>query len=326
MTINIDNVSKVYTIVDREPGLKGTIKSLLHQKTKEIHAVNNLNLHFDTNKIVGVIGKNGSGKSTTFKLLTGLLYPSCGEITINGFIPTERKVEFLKQISFVMGQRGQLKWDLPPQDSFELLMDIYQLDYSETNKYIKDLSEKLNVSDILMQPVRLLSLGQRMKCELIASLLHKPQLLILDEPTIGLDFESSLAIRKIIKEEAENKKMMVFLSSHILDDIQELCNDLVILHRGQVIYNDSLQNCFEKFVTKKIISIRVKEMDVMNRIDELGIDRDSIIEKTENMISLLVDRHKTVHVATDLMKKCRIDDIEIKEQPLDQVIGMITNR
>ena len=273
-------------------------------------------LSFRTGEIIGFIGPNGSGKTTTMKMIAGLLHPTAGRITVGPHVPSERKKEFLRNIGFVMGQKGQLWWDLPALDSYDLLIDIYECDRKQTMAYVHELAERQEIADCLRQPVRMLSLGQRMKAELIGAILHRPAVLLLDEPTIGLDIHSARAIRNIIREEAAGRDMTIMLSSHILDDIQELCGRVVIINHGRVIYDDLLENCYEKYLIRKRIRAEfAREV----RMDELpGLDR--ITEFRPFEVCWEVDRDQVSRIGYEIMQRFAVDDITIAEIPLFKTV------
>jgi ABC-2 type transport system ATP-binding protein len=320
MNITVENLCKNYKIFQKKPGLKESIKSLLHRDYHYVAAVKNISFTAGSGEIIGLIGPNGSGKTTTLKMLSGLLQPSMGKIQADSYIPYERKKDFLKQIGFVMGQKGQLWWDLPALDSFDLLIDIYECNRRETMEYVYTLAEKLNIQNHLKIPVKRLSLGQRMKVELIGAVLHKPKILLLDEPTIGLDIYSVRAIRDIIKEEFSARKMAIILSSHNLDDIQELCKRLIIINNGVIVYDDQLEHCYEKYLFQKQIKIRFKQP--IQREDLLYADK--IVDYSPYEACWEIDRHLISEVSYEMMQNFSIDDINISELSLGKAIEYIS--
>lgn len=321
MIIKVKNLSKTYKINKKKPGLLESFKSLAHREYYYVDAVKNINFTVEGNQIIGFIGPNGSGKTTTLKMLSGLLQPTSGELLIDKFVPYERKNDFLKQIGFVMGQKGQLWWDIPALDSYNLLIDIYECNYKDTIDYIYNLAEKLGVTEYLKIPVKKLSLGQRMKVELIGAIIHKPNLLLLDEPTIGLDIYSVRTIRKIIKEELCQRNMIIFLSSHNLDDIQELCHSLIIINNGQLLYNDLLKNCYEKYLFQKQINIKFKKpIEIQNLLYN-----DKIKEYSPYEVTWEIERELVSKVSYEIMRKFEIFDINISEMSLGKVIEFITS-
>ena len=321
MDILVNNLWKTYKVHKKNPGLKESIKSLFHREFSSIDAVKDVSFTVECGEIVGLIGPNGSGKTTTLKILSGLLHPTSGIVQVGSYTPYERKKDFLKAIGFVMGQKGQLWWDLPALDSYDLLIDIYECDRKKTMDYVYKLVEELNIKDCIKQPVRMLSLGQRMKVELVGAILHKPQILLLDEPTIGLDIYSARAIRKIIREESCQRDMIIILSSHILDDIQELCKRVIIINNGKLAYNDLLVNCYKKYMFQKRIEIKFNQP--VKREDLLY--KENITEYSPYETCWEVDRNFIPKINYEIMQKFSIDDITISEIPLSKVIEFIFN-
>lgn len=320
MNIQVKNLCKTYKVHQKSLGLKASIHALFHREFHDIEAVNNISFTLRTGEIVGFIGPNGAGKTTTLKMLSGLLYPTSGTVHIGPYTPFKREKKFLQALGFVMGQKGQLWWDLPALDSYDLLIDIYECDRKSTMTYIYELAEKLEIHTKLKQPVKMLSLGQRMKAELIGAILHKPSIVILDEPTIGLDITSSREIRKIIKGEAAQREMMIIISSHILDDIEELCEKVIIINNGKIVYNDLLNNCYQKYVFQK--QIQIKFTEPVQR--EALLYPESITTYSPHEVSWEVDRNRIAEISYEIMQNFRIDDITVSEIPLGKVIEFIT--
>ena len=321
MEIKVEDLSKTYVIYKKNPGFKAAVMSLFHREKTKVNALKGISFHVGSGEIVGFVGSNGSGKTTTLKILAGLLSSTDGKVTIDQYIPFEKNYEFLKKLGFISGQKGQLRPDLPAQDSFDFLASVYEINRVDAQKRIKGLSEKLGVEKFLNQSVRLLSLGQKMKFELIASLIHRPQLLLLDEPTLGLDFASAEAIREIIFQEAKENGTTVIISSHILDDIQEICGRMIIINGGLIVFDDLLEKCFESFAKYKMITVRLKanQLSKASQIEKGGIKN---MEGTS--ITWEIPRNKVPHMVNLLMEKIEIDDITINEQPLGKVIELIT--
>lgn len=319
--IKVENLSKTYVIHKRESGLKEAFFSLFNRKITEVNALKGISFSVGSGEIVGLVGNNGSGKTTTLKIIAGLLSSTAGNVTIDAYLPFEKKYEFLKKLGFISGQKGQLRPDLPAQDSFDFLASVYELDYIEAEKRVRDLSQKLNVEEFLNQPVRLLSLGQKMKFELIAALIHRPQLLLLDEPTLGLDFVSAGSIRKIIYQEAIDNGTTVIISSHILDDIQEICERMIIIDNGLIVFDDQVSECFERFAEYKMITVRVKSNQLL-KASQIESHNIKNIEGTN--ITWELPRHKIPHIANLLIEQIDIEDITISEPPLGKVIELIT--
>lgn len=239
--ISVKNVSKTYDILRKEPGLFGSIKTLVSRKYEKKTAVDNIDFSIDEGDFIGFIGPNGAGKTTTIKMLSGIIHPSSGDIKVMGFTPKKLQNSFKKQFAITMGQKNQLWWDIPALDSFELLTEIYELSKADYKHNLEELTALLEVKNLLKVPLRNLSLGERMKMEIIGSLLHNPKVLFLDEPTIGLDVTSRRKIREFLKYINKEKKITIILTSHYLEDIQELCNRIIAINKGKIIYDGSIK-------------------------------------------------------------------------------------
>lgn len=317
--ITVKNLSKTYRVHEKEEGLVASIKSLFVRKYKTVHAVDNIDFEIKQGEMVGFIGPNGAGKTTTLKMLSGLLYPSSGEVLVRGFTPHQRKDEYLKQISLIMGQKNQLWWDLPTIETFSLNKEIYEVGDKEYKKTLSELTELLDVKDVLNQPVRNLSLGQRMKCELIAALIHQPKVLFLDEPTIGLDVIMQRNVREFIKEYNKKHNSTVILTSHYMDDVKEICERIIMINHGKIIFDDSLFSLITKYADYKTLIV------VFNsKANEKELIRFGDIKKfAYPEVIINVAQNKVSKVAYDLLDKYDIDDIDINEPELKDIIGVI---
>ena len=253
--ISIQNLQKVYTIHEREAGLGAAMRSLVKRKTKEIRAVDGITLSVDPGEIVGFLGPNGAGKTTTLKMLTGLLHPSDGQANVLGFTPWQRKSDFLRQITLVLGQRNQLIWDIPAADSYELNRVIFSIPEDEYRQTLAELTELLDLGPLIHKPVRNLSLGERMKCEIAGALLHRPQVLFLDEPTIGLDVTAQRRIRQFIAEYNQRYGASVLLTSHYMADVEALCQRVIVIHHGRILFDGDLTALVQKFSPHKTIVV-----------------------------------------------------------------------
>ncbi|MEJ5298972.1 MAG: ABC transporter ATP-binding protein, partial [Armatimonadota bacterium] len=234
-----EDLTKIYVSHQRDPGLAGAVRSLFTRKRQEVLAADRINVRIEEGELVGFLGPNGAGKTTTLKMLSGILYPTSGRAEVLGFVPWERRPEFQKQFSLVMGQKNQLWWDLPPEESFLLFRELYEIPPAEYRKRVKTLTEMLEIAHLMNVQVRKLSLGERMKCELAAALLHRPRVVFLDEPTIGLDVVSQKRIREFIRQTNREDGSTIVLTSHYMDDVRALCERVVIVDHGRVIYDDS---------------------------------------------------------------------------------------
>ena len=300
-TILANNLRKVYTVQKKRTGLSGSIKDLFSPINEDKVAVKDVSFVIDEGELVGFIGPNGAGKTTTLKMLSGLLYPTGGEVRVLGFDPWKRDYDFLTQISLVMGQKNQLWWDLPAIESFNLAKDIYGLDSKVYKKTLDKLVSMLDIGDVLNVQVRKLSLGQRMKAELVAALIHSPKILFLDEPTIGLDVVMQQSMRQFLKEYNQNSEGSIILTSHYMDDVKELCKRVIIIDQGSILYDGLLSEVIAKFSKHKIIEVITPSGTTTHKVL-----RESVAEK-----------------AADLLKNPNVVDINIKEVEIEDVIRQV---
>lgn len=315
-TIVVDHLKKYYKVYKKEPGLMGSIRSLWSRKYEEVKAVDDVSFEIEPGEIVGFIGQNGAGKTTTLKVLSGLLYPTDGQVSVLGYNPWDRKAEFQKQFSLVMGQKNQLWWDLPAMESFLLNKAIYEVPDKKFNDTLGTLAELLDVNDILKVQVRKLSLGQRMKCELIAALLHSPKVLFLDEPTIGLDVVMQKTLRDFIKEYNREFKATIILTSHYMDDVKELCKRAIIIHQGKKIFDGQLADIIQKYARNKILSIGFSKPVQQKELEKYGVVKSF----NDPQATLLVPRKEATKVAGEIISKLPVVDINIEEPPIEAII------
>ena len=318
--ISVKNLSKEYGFYRKEAGLWGTLKSLGRRKKEYAHAVQNISFEVNEGEVVGFLGPNGAGKTTTLKMLSGILHPSSGTASVLGFTPYERKNEFKKRFGIVMGQKDQLARHLPAGESFLLIKELYGVADEETKKNQEELTEAPDIQDLLDVPVKILSLGQRMKCELAAALLHNPKVLFLDEPTIGLDVVAQKNIRDFIKKYNALKKTTILLTSHYMEDIKELCERVIIINFGQILYDGNLAKLIETYATEKVITVSTSEQIGREIFEQFGT-----IEKYEGVrASVRIPRAQVREVAAKLFASTLpIDDIAIEEMPIDDIIREI---
>lgn len=317
--IEVKHLKKFYKVVQKKPGLSGTIKSLFNRKYKEIKAVNDISLNIQEQELVGFIGPNGAGKTTTLKVLSGLLYPTSGQVSVAGYIPWERKSGFQKQFAFVAGQRNQLWWDLPAVETFHLNKEIYEIKDDLFKKRLANLTKMLSIEDLLNTPVKKLSLGQRMKAELVAALIHEPKILFLDEPTIGLDVVARNNMHEFIKNYNQNFGATIVLTSHYMEDVQRLASRVIIINLGQIIFNGKLSALVDKYATHKAISINsAKELPKL-KLQTLG----KIIEFDTHTAKIEVPKKEVTVKTQQLLKNFPIIDLTVEEPPIEEIIRQI---
>ncbi len=318
--IEVQNLSKSFDISSKEQGLKGTIKHFFRRQTKSLKVINDISFEIKEGEIVGFLGANGAGKTTILKMLCGLIYPSQGSIIVSGSLPYRRKVNFLKNITLVMGQKQQLIWDLPPIESFYLNASIYDLDKYEAKRRIKKLSEMLEIDDELFIPVRKLSLGQRMKSELLAALIHEPNILFLDEPTLGLDINAQRNLRKFLKKYNKETNATICLTSHYMKDITSLCQRVICVQNGSISYDGNLDFLLKRLSPVKEILIVCKTEKDASKLENSGF---SVKNKTNNEITIKIENNLFTASLKTILNNFDIKDLYINEPPVDEIIGKI---
>lgn len=317
--IEIKHLSKTFKIKEKEKGFKGSLKSIIKPKYRLKKAVNNINLSIDKGEIIAFIGPNGAGKSTTIKMLTGILCPSSGRAMVSGINPAKQRKKLAYKIGTVFGQKEQLWTHLTPYDNFKFFGAIYDLKDYEIEKRIKELNDTLELNDFINTPVRNLSLGQRIRCEIAASLIHKPEILFLDEPTIGLDPVVKENIRVLIKRMNKEFGTTIFLTSHDVGDIEKLCKRVIIINDGKVVLDDSMSNLKYNYLNKKIIEVKMKEK--VNLSDEDGI---TVLKDKGYSLKLSIDvSKKSVSDVIKMLDTDKIIDINISNEPLENIIANI---
>ena len=315
--IEVEGISKSFKVAKRQAGIGAALKSLFNPKYTTVSALEDISFKIDEGEIVGYIGPNGAGKSTTIKIISGILVPDKGKCNILGYTPWKDRVSHVKNIGVVFGQRSQLWWDVPVIDSYELLKDIYKIPQKEYKDNLDLLSSTLDLSDLLSTPVRQLSLGQRMRCEIGASLLHSPKILFLDEPTIGLDALSKIAVRNFVKTISKEKKVTVILTTHDMSDIEALAERIILIGKGKILLDGTLTEVKNRFATEKILTVDFTESD-----EDIDITGVTILSKSKERVSLSVDLEtiKVSEVIGLLSKKLDILDISVDIRPIEEII------
>ena len=317
--IVVDRLIKNFEVIEKEKGLRGSIKSIFSPKRKTVHALRGISFTIQPGELVGFIGPNGAGKTTTLKILSGLLYPSSGFVQVLEYDPWEKKPEFLKQISLVMGQKNQLWWDLPAIETFELNKEIYEIPRREYEKSLEELVTLLDVGKLLKTQVRRLSLGQRMRMELVAALLHGPKVLFLDEPTIGLDLIGQQKIRDFIYEYNHKNNATVILTSHNMDDLTNLARRVIVIDDGRILFDGALEELINRFAKEKIIKISLfKEVDIKS-IEEIGKVKYVLFPE----VILSVPRSAVAVAAAEILQNFPVNDLTIEEVPVEEIIKKV---
>lgn len=318
--IEVEHLTKIYRTQKRLPGLGGAIQGLFSRQYTEVRAVDDVSFSIEEGELVGFLGPNGAGKTTTLKMLSGILYPTSGSAQVMGFTPSERKNDYRRQFALVMGQKNQLWWDLPAQESLYLNKEIYGVEDGAYQKVLDEMTELLQVKRLMGIMVRELSLGERMKFELIASLLHQPRVLLLDEPTIGLDVVAQKNIREFIKDYNRRTKTTILLTSHYMNDIQALCERVVVINQGKKMFDGKLDAVIEKFSQSKIITVTFKDGGVTkDQLSKLG----QVLDYTSVKAVLKVPREQVKKASNELLNQFDVDDIDIEEVPIEEVIEKV---
>lgn len=318
-TIVVKNLKKYYKVYQKPPGLIASFKSLFKRDVKITKAVDNISFSISQGELVGFIGPNGAGKTTTLKVLSGLLYPTSGQVSVLGFTPQDRKSQFQKQFALVMGQKNQLWWDLPAQDSFEFYRQIYEVPTAQYKATLNRLTKLLDVKSVLNIQVRKLSLGQRMKCELIASLLHNPQVLFLDEPTIGLDVVMQKIMRDFIAAYNRQFEATIILTSHYMEDVKQLAKRVIIIDKGKLLYDGSLDKVINQYARNKILTVVFSQDPDQRKLAGLGNIKSYQFPKAV----ITVKPDKVSSIASKLLKQFPVADLNIEEVPIEAIIREI---
>ncbi len=319
--ITVQNLGKVYPVAIKEPGFKGTLRHFFRRTYRNIEAVKQVSFSIEPGEIVGFLGPNGAGKTTTLKMLTGLIHPSTGSVDVAGHRPFQRDAQFLRQITLVMGQKQQLIWDLPALDSLRINAAIYDLTDAEARQRIGELAEMLSIQEQIKQPVRKLSLGERMKAEMLAALLHRPQVLFLDEPTLGLDVNAQVAVRNFLQDYNQRYGATVLLTSHYMADITALCDRVLVIHQGNLIYDGLLNGLLERFAPYREVSV---EFDRNQSIDKETLLPYGNLQKLEGCkATFLIKTSELTRTVSSLLNDYAIQDLTVTEPPIEDVISQV---
>jgi len=317
--VRAHNLRKVYRVAEKEPGFAGTLRHFVRRRYREVEAVRGVSFVIEPGEIVGFLGPNGAGKTTTLKMLTGLIYPSGGELEVLGHVPYRREAAFLRQITLVMGNKQQLIWDLPVLDSLRINAAVYEIDPAEARRRTRAFAELLEIEDILTQPVRKLSLGQRMKAELMASLFHLPRLLFLDEPTLGLDVNAQAAVRRFLRDYRERYGATILLTSHYMADIEALAERVLVIHRGALLYDGGLGGLVERFAPFKEVRLELAAPAKPAELAGFG----EVAEASGRRVRLLVTKEGLTRTVAELLARFEVRDLSVTEPPLEDVIARV---
>ena len=318
--ITVEGLSKIYNIAVKEAGIAGTLKHFWDRQYRQIAAVKDISLAIASGEMVGFLGPNGAGKTTTLKMLTGLIHPSSGRISVAGHIPFRRDRAFLQKITLVMGQKQQLIWDLPALDSLRMNAAVYDIPDKVFKQRLGELTEMLSLQDKLTQPMRKLSLGERMKAELLAALLHQPQVLFLDEPTLGLDVNAQANVREFLREYNDRYKATILLTSHYMADITALCKRVLLIHQGGLIYDGSLEGLHNDFAPYREVRVELSQpIEDREGLQKYG----KILHIDGQAVCFLVPREDLTRVVSQILAELEILDLSVNEPAIEEVIGQV---
>jgi ABC-2 type transport system ATP-binding protein len=315
--IYLNDLHKTYVVTERESGVVAALQSLVHRRTEKIPAVDGISFELAPGEIVGFLGPNGAGKTTTLKLLSGLLHPTAGTVTVLGYVPWKREKTYLRQITLVMGQRNQLVWDIPALDSFELNRAIYRLPAADYRRTLTELTDLLDLGPLLHKPVRNLSLGERMKCEIAAALLHRPQVVFLDEPTIGLDVTMQRRIRAFLAEYNRRYGATILLTSHYMADVEALCRRVIVIHHGKLLFDGELASLVQRFSAHKTIMVQLG--DCQTDLRAYG----EVVSCEDGTATLRVPKTETARVTERLLADLPVIDLLVEDPPIEEVIERV---
>jgi ABC-2 type transport system ATP-binding protein len=316
--IEVRDLRKTYIVHEREAGMMAAMRSLVNRKSREVKAVDQVSFRIDEGEIVGFLGPNGAGKTTTLKMLSGLLHPTGGEADVIGYVPWKRDREFLRRITLVMGQRNQLVWDIPASDSYDLNRAIYRIPQDEFRRTLDELIELMELAELIKKPVRNLSLGERMKCEIAGALLHRPRVLFLDEPTIGLDVTMQRRIRTFLAEYNRRHGAAIMLTSHYMADVEALCRRVIVIHHGKVLYDGDLSQLVTRFSPHKTIVVKL-----LDEVSDLSGYGEVVRRDEDGSWAVRVAKADTAQITSRLLADLQVSDLTIEDPPIEEVIEQV---
>ncbi|MCS6776805.1 MAG: ATP-binding cassette domain-containing protein [Chloroherpetonaceae bacterium] len=317
--IVVDQLRKVYRVHEREAGAAASVRSLFRRRYREVEAVRGISFRVMPGEIVGFLGPNGAGKTTTLKMLSGLLFPTSGEARVLGFVPWHRNPGYLRQLSYVLGNRSQLVWDIPAMDSFLVNQAVYQIPEKQFRETLDELIALLDLEPLLKKPVRGLSLGERMKCELAASLLHRPSVLFLDEPTLGVDVTMQGRIRQFVAEHNRRHGATVLLTSHYMADVTALCRRVIVINKGQLLYDGDLTTLSDRIAPFKLVTLDLESPEEAAHAEKYG----TVVERNGAKVTLRLPRSETAGVVARLLTDLPVTDLTVSDPPIEEVIEQI---
>jgi ABC-2 type transport system ATP-binding protein len=317
--ITVKNLTKVYPVAIKEPGLRGTLSHFFRRAYRRVAAVQDVSFEIEAGEIVGFLGPNGAGKTTTLKMLTGLIHPSSGHVSVAGHIPFNRHADFLQKITLVMGQKQQLIWDLPTLDSLKINAAVYGIADAEFRHRLAELVDMLALGDKLNQPVRKLSLGERMKAELLAALIHRPQVLFLDEPTLGLDVNAQVGVREFLRQYNQRYQATVLLTSHYMADITALCQRVLMIHKGLLIYDGSLEGLLDRFAPCREVTVELAKERSPAELYGYG----DVASIDGRVVHFIVPQELLTQTLSKILTHLDVLDITVTEPPIEDVIGQV---
>jgi ABC-2 type transport system ATP-binding protein len=320
--IEIEQLSKSYRVYQKQEGLGAALRGLFRRQYKEVQAVQEVSLKIEEGEFVAFLGPNGAGKTTTLKLLSGVIYPSGGTARVLGYVPWNRDIAYRRRFALVMGQKNQLWWDLPAMESFRLHQQIYRLEPAAFEQTLGELTELLDIGKLLNQPVRELSLGERMKMELTAALLHSPEVLFLDEPTIGLDVVAQHRIQQFLRDYQQRRKVTVLLTSHYMKDVAALCRRVVIIAQGQIKYDGSLTGIVDQFSSQKLITLQLADGQATRDFARFG----NIVSVEPPKVKLRIERPDVARALAQILAEHTVEDVIVEDPPLEEVIAAMFSR